>query len=137
MIKQERIGDELQPEQKVFLKVRHKPFSAYMYFLSPADVKGQEAMYVAGANDGKMWGHAAPGFTNSLVGTVSLKPDGMLAMRGQRYPITEVGIKNLVRRASGSRSGRCPIWRMQCLLSGRQNQRARMSVYRGDPPGSS
>jgi Protein of unknown function (DUF1571) len=98
LIKQERIGGKLQPEEKVFLKVRHNPFSAYMYFLSPNGVKGREALYVEGANDGKLMGHEAPGLTNSLIGTVSLKPDGMMAMRGQRYPITEIGLRNLVYR---------------------------------------
>jgi hypothetical protein len=33
-----------------------------------------------------------------LVGWVSLKPDGPIAMRGQRYPITEIGILNLTKR---------------------------------------
>ena len=34
----------------------------------------------------------------ALVGTVSLKPQSMLAMSGQRYPITELGVENLTKR---------------------------------------
>ncbi len=33
-----------------------------------------------------------------MVGTLSLKPDSMLAMLDNRYPITEIGILNLTKR---------------------------------------
>lgn len=96
LIKQERIGGELAPPQTLFVKVRHQPFSAYTKFVKPDNLAGQEALYVTGTNDGKMWAHST-GFKN-IFGTVSLKPTSMLAMEGQRYPITEIGVQNLVRR---------------------------------------
>ena len=96
VVKRERIGGEVGDYEYMYVKVRHRPFSVYMYFLGPPNVKGQEAIYIDGANDGKMWAHGTG--LRGLVGTVELKPTSPLAMSGQRYPITELGIQNLVRR---------------------------------------
>ena len=68
----------------------------YTRGLAPAAIKGQEAIYVAGRNDGKLWAHPA-GLQGNLVHAISLTPDGTLAMRDQRYPITEIGILNMVK----------------------------------------
>lgn len=95
--KRERINGELGEYQAMFMKVRHNPFSVYMYFLSPSKVRGQEVIYVKGRNDGNLLAHST-GLKKSVVGTVSLSPTGMLAMNGNRYPITEVGILNLTER---------------------------------------
>jgi hypothetical protein len=81
----------------MFVKVRHEPFSVYMYFLGPASKKGQEAIYIDGKNDGNLLAHPN-GFRHKLVGTVKLKPTSMLAMAGNRYPITELGLKRLTSR---------------------------------------
>ena len=93
--KHERIAGKVGDYEYMFIKVRHRPFSVYMYFLSPP--KGQEVIFVEGQNDGNMWAHTT-GIKNSVFGTVSLKPDGPIAMRNQRYPLTELGILNLTRR---------------------------------------
>ena len=37
------------------------PFSVYMKFLAPENLKGQEVIYVEGANDGNLIGHAGSG----------------------------------------------------------------------------
>jgi len=97
LVKRERINGVVGEYQYMFIKVRQKPFSVYMYFLGPPKEKGQEVIFIEGQNDGNMWAHPN-GIRNTLVGTVSLKPTGVIAMRGQRYPITELGIQNLVRR---------------------------------------
>jgi hypothetical protein len=96
LIKQERIGDKLGEQEFMFVKVRHEPFSAYTYFLGPERIKGQEAIYVEGQNNNELQGHGVG--IKKIAGTVSLKPTSMLAMQGQRYPITEIGILNLTRR---------------------------------------
>ncbi len=96
MVKREHIEDELRDEEYMFVKVRHKPMSVYMYFLKPEGLQGQEVMWVEGQNDGKMWAHSTG--LKSLFGTVSLSPTGTFAMDGNRYPITEIGILNLVNR---------------------------------------
>ncbi len=108
MVKRERLGNKLGDYQYMFVKVRHQPFSVYMYFLAPSAEKGQEVIYVDGANNGKMWAHGV-GIQDTMFGTVSLEPDGVVAMQGQRYPLTELGILNLTQppdpgRRAGHRS---------------------------------
>jgi hypothetical protein len=97
LVKRERIKGKLGEYEYMFLKIRHKPLSVYMYFLGPPALKGREVIYIKGQNNGKMWAHGT-GMEKKLFGTVSLAPDGVIAMRGQLYPITEIGILNLVRR---------------------------------------
>jgi hypothetical protein len=97
LVKRERIDGVLNDHEYAFVKVRSKPLSVYMYFLGPAKVKGQEALYVAGDNDGNLLAHPN-GLRHKLIGTVRLKPDSMLAMAGNRYPITQLGIRRLTER---------------------------------------
>ena len=93
-VKRERVGDELTEHQYLFVKVRHQPFSVYLTFLAPAALKGREAIYVEGKNGGNLLAHDT-GLKDKLLGTVSIKPDGMLAMQNSRHPITEMGMLNL------------------------------------------
>ena len=113
LIKRERIGNALGEDQYIALKVRHKPFSVYLNFLAPSAVKGQECIYIEGANNGKMWAHGT-GIKKRMFGTVSLDPDGNMAMQGQRYPLTQIGILNLTRRlievaAEDVKYGECEV----------------------------
>ena len=94
--KRERIGGKLLDYEYMLVKLRQKPFSVYLYFLGPTDLKGQEVIYVEGQNNGNMW--AWRGIKKTMFGNLSLKPDGPVAMRNQRYPVTELGILNLTRR---------------------------------------
>ncbi len=94
-LKRERVGRTLGEEQRLFMKIRHEPFSVYTRFEAPADLKGQEALYVEGQNDGMLIAHTT-GLTGKVVGTVRLDPTGYLAMNGNRHPITSAGIKNLL-----------------------------------------
>jgi hypothetical protein len=94
IVKRERVNGQLGAHQYVFAKIRHEPFSVYLNFLGPDEVKGQEVVWVAGQNDGNMLAHAGSG-VKAMMGTVALKPDSMIAMEGQRYPITEIGVQNL------------------------------------------
>jgi hypothetical protein len=96
--KQERIDGKLGNPEYATIKVRQHPFSVYMGFIAPADVKGQECMYVEGQNDGKMYAHAPPGTLRGKFGTVQLLPTSAMAMKDQRYPLTEIGIYNLTNR---------------------------------------
>jgi len=97
VVKRERIDGKLNEHEYMFAKVRHEPFSVYLYFLAPDAVKGQEVIYVEGRNDGNMLAHAGSG-VRAMVGTVSLKPNSMIAMQGNRYAITEIGVENLAKR---------------------------------------
>ena len=96
MVKRERVEGKLLDEQYMFLKVRHRPLSVYLYFLKPDSLQGQEVMWIENQNDGKMWAHGTG--IKSIFGTVSLNPTSPIAMGDNRYPITEIGILNLVER---------------------------------------
>lgn len=96
MVKRERIDGKLGGYEYIYVKIRHRPFSAYLYFLDPPKLKGREVLFIEGRNDGKLWAHGTG--LEAVFGTVSLKPNSHLAMRGQLYPLTDIGILNLVRR---------------------------------------
>ena len=97
LAKRERIGGKVLEYEYMFIKVRHRPFSVYMYFLGPAELKGREVIYIEGQNGGNMLAHGT-GMQYTMFGTVKLRPDGPVAMRNERYPLTELGILNLTRR---------------------------------------
>jgi hypothetical protein len=97
LVKRERIDGKLGEQEFLFIKIRHRPFSVYLRFDSPASLKGQEVLYIDGANEGKMWAHGI-GIQRTLFKTISLRPDGPIAMRGERYPVTEIGLLNLTHR---------------------------------------
>jgi hypothetical protein len=93
LVRRERIRGKLTGYENVFVKIRHQPFSVYACFQAPAAVKGQEVIYVAGQNQGNLLAHRA-----GMLVTAHLNPDGMIAMNRRRYPLTEIGLVNLVRR---------------------------------------
>lgn len=97
LIKRERLGGRLHPHQTVELKVRHEPFSVYMRFLSPKKLAGRECLYVAGQNDDMLIAHEGQGFLANLP-SIKIDPRGSLASAGQRYPITDIGIRRLSER---------------------------------------
>ncbi len=96
MVKRERVNGKLNEQEFMYIKIRHQPFSVYMYFLGPEKLRGQEAIYVEGQNNGNLLGHGVG--IKKIAGTVPLQPTGALAMAGQRYPITEIGFLNLTKR---------------------------------------
>lgn len=104
IVKQERIDGEVGPTEHMRAEIRNgktvngvttQPFSVYLSFLKPDAIQGREVLYVAGANNGKMVAQEAKGVA-SFLGEVWLAPDGAIAMRGQRYPLTDIGIENLL-----------------------------------------
>ena len=102
MLKQELINEELFPRTTMFARVRNPrkqedgtriPLSVYLRYDDPPGQKGREVIWVEGENDGKIVAHEAGllGFSR-----LAIKPDGILAMTGNRYPITEMGIERLL-----------------------------------------
>jgi hypothetical protein len=75
------------------IKIRHKPFSVYIKFLYPRSMAGQEAIYIEGKNDNKVVAHGVG--IQKAFGTLRIDPNGIIAMKGNKYPITEIGILNL------------------------------------------
>lgn len=121
LVKRERIGMELGEYEFMYLKIRNRkikngnpvvPFSVYLAFLKPATVKGREVIYVENQNQGRVIAHE--GGMKRMLGTHALDPNGWMAMQGQRYPITDIGIENLVnklieRGERDKRHGECGV----------------------------
>lgn len=96
LVKRERVGNKVGEPEYMFVKIRHRPFSVYIYFLGPPEKKGREVIYVKGRNNGNLLAHGT-GLQRKL-GVFELAPTSFLAMRDNRYPMTEIGILTLVRR---------------------------------------
>ncbi|MEQ1828756.1 MAG: DUF1571 domain-containing protein [Pirellula sp.] len=103
LVKRERIGEEISDHEFMFVKIRNRkihnnqlavPFSVYLAFAKPAAVKGREVLFVENQNQGKLLAHE--GGMKRMLGTHALEPNGYLAMAGQRYPLTDIGLENLV-----------------------------------------
>lgn len=94
LVKQETLEGVPGEQQHIMMKVRNQPFSVYMVFLKP--FQGREVLYVDGINNNEMTVLDA-GWKRNL-GKMNLDPNGMVAMRGQRHPITQVGLRNLTAR---------------------------------------
>ena len=121
MAKRERINGKLSKTSFMDLKIRcprendhgqKTPFSIYMKFLQPRDASGREVLWVDGRNNGNLLAHQ-PGVIVGMK-TFELPPTGMMAMQGQRYPIYEAGLENLIvkliEKASRDRAaGMCEV----------------------------
>lgn len=122
MMKQERINGELAPKEVAFVKVRHQPFGVYMYFLGES--KGRECIYNA-KPDGTKGDLVARdcGFRGKL-GKFTLDPEGTLAMKGQKYPIMKLGIRELTKElitvaSNDVKFGECDVTHGQGTMDGR------------------
>jgi hypothetical protein len=105
LVKRERVDGKLADYQHIFCKIRHEqkqseriatPFSVYLRYLGPARIRDREVLYVEGENEGKLIARKGGGRFSYV--TLSLDPFNESAMRGNRYPIMEIGIQNLVKR---------------------------------------
>ena len=104
-VKRERGDDgEPGPESIIELKFRSRlrnetddaPRSIFLRFVAPESVAGRKVLWVEGRNDGQMAVHEV-GFLLNLK-TIWLQPDGMIAMRGQKHPVWEIGIVRLIEK---------------------------------------
>jgi hypothetical protein len=105
LVKRERIDGRLSKHAFAFVKLRHQdardgvaatPFSVYMRFSDPSDIRGREVLFVDGRHKGKLI--ARNGGSNFGYVTVAISPLSELAMVDNHYPVTEMGIRNLVER---------------------------------------
>lgn len=105
LVQRERIDGRLEKPRYMSVKLRHEqigdgevavPFSVYLHYLWPEELRGREVVYVRGRNRGKLIAHKG-GNRFSFV-TVAIDPEGDLAMRDNRYPVTAMGIRNLIDR---------------------------------------
>jgi outer membrane lipoprotein-sorting protein len=102
LVKRTRVDGELPEHQFMAVKIRNRktidgqlttPMGVYIKFLKPKDVEGREVIWVEGQNREQLIAHES-GFKNIM--RVNLDPTGYLAMRGQKYPLTDIGIENLL-----------------------------------------
>ena len=103
LAKRELVGGKLIPESKMAMKLKYGPpissdksersVSVYLKSLEPKSQAGREVIWVQGRNDNKLTAHEA-----GLLGMISvdLMPESRLAMAGNRYPITEIGLEKLL-----------------------------------------
>jgi hypothetical protein len=105
LTKQETIDGALTVPHELFLKMQcphrggkmdeSEPTRIYIRFEKPAVVAGREVIWAKDLHDGKLVVHEV-GLMGLL--TVRLDPTGMIAMRGQRFPIYEIGMTKLAQK---------------------------------------
>ncbi|MEM9826288.1 MAG: DUF1571 domain-containing protein [Planctomycetota bacterium] len=104
-IKQERDSSGvLGPPTKIQIVARTKfgedgdvvPRRVYLKFLEPKDKAGREVIWAQDLYEGQMAVHE----TTALLSwkTLWLNPTGMIAMQGQRYPVSEIGLVRLAEK---------------------------------------
>jgi hypothetical protein len=123
LIKEERVDGVLGEQEAAFIKVRHQPFAVYMYFLKPN--KGRECLYNAGPGGAKGLLVARDCGFKKRLGRFELDPEGRLAMKGQKYPISKLGIRNLVTElidvaTNDIQYGECEVQTRQSVINGRE-----------------
>lgn len=101
LVKRERISGSLGTESRMTVKIRNKDkagnpaLAAYIKFATPSLAKDREVIWAETENDGQIVAHEG-GFKNWT--RMTLDPNGTLAMLGNKYPITEIGLLNLVEK---------------------------------------
>lgn len=91
--KQVFADDELQDVETIKIKMREQPFSVYGKWESD----GQQVLYVEGENGNRLIAKLTNGLA-ILRDVWRLDPESSQAMRGCRYPITQLGITRLNQR---------------------------------------
>ncbi len=132
LVKRERIGGVLAPETRMEIKIRNpqlatdvahgetsaKQLSVYLKFAQPDSQRGREVIWEGGKRENKLIAHES-GFLNLM--SVQLKPDSTLAMRGNKYPITEIGLMRLLEKMLEKIDRNVDLSR--CRIETRENQR--------------
>lgn len=122
--KRERVDGHIGKGQIVNMKVRHAPFSVYMKWI--VGDKGREVLYVEGERNGKMLVKKG-GLSGRFLPPLQLDPNGSLAMRESRHPITKAGMINLLKEFIMHRQREVKLESgFQCVMQDNQevNQRS-------------
>ncbi len=95
-----KLAEESEMVMKVQTRLRNEsddaPMRVYLKFNSPESVAGREVIWAADLHDGQMAVHETTFLLN--LKTIWLDPNGVIAMQGQRYPISEIGLVKLVEK---------------------------------------
>ncbi|MEC8557680.1 MAG: DUF1571 domain-containing protein [Planctomycetota bacterium] len=99
LLARERVAGKLSEESRMQIKVRNPSeehgLSAYLKFESAAS-KGREVIWSEDHPGGMLVAHEEG--LKRILGTLELDPNGMLAMAGQKYPITDIGLIRLAEK---------------------------------------
>lgn len=94
------LGEPTEIQMKVQTRFRDSktdsPRRVYLRFESPESIRGREVLWGEDLFDGKMAVHEV-GMILGLK-TLWLEPTGIIAMQGQRFPISEIGLVKLVEK---------------------------------------
>ena len=104
LVKRERINGRLGGYEYLRTNVRRErqsgdqtvPFAVYVEFLAPRKVQGRKVLYVAGRNNNKMLVRKGGLHFGHVI--VNIAPTSDAALRNNHYPITELGLSNVVSR---------------------------------------
>ncbi len=89
--KQEVVANRLRATT-MLLRFRDEPFSVYLLFKNPN--AGREVIYVQGKNSNQLLVHETG--IKAIAGTIKLDPKGKDAMAENKYPVTMIGMKNML-----------------------------------------
>lgn len=90
--KRELLANRLK-SQVMDVKIREQPFSVYFHFRGGPEA-GREVLFVDGANRGHLLVHEDG--IKAIAGTLSFVPTSPEVMKENRYPITQVGISQML-----------------------------------------
>lgn len=93
----EQEGGEPGKFEHMLLKVRHQPASIYAFFLGPRSPKGEEAIFIAGANGGMALVHPAASHGQSATSR-GVPPGSPELTQWTGEPIDELGMKQTIAR---------------------------------------
>ena len=105
LIKRERIHGVLSDYEHLYARSRYQqvrnqrvvvPQSIFLQYLGPSRIRGRKVLYVAGSNDNKML--VRNGGRRFRFVTVKIDPHSDAARKQSHYPITELGIDNVIKR---------------------------------------
>lgn len=83
-------------KQVMEIKLREKPFSVYLRNRSGKE-DGREVIYVSNANNGNLVVHDVG--IKAIAGTIAIRPNGPEVMEENRYPVTQIGMSNMLNTA--------------------------------------
>jgi hypothetical protein len=94
LLTQENVKGKLQKENIIHFKMRTQPFSVYMNWRAPDELKGREVAFVAGKNNNKM--RVKDNKIGGFFGFQSIDVNDPRVLQNSRHTITEAGIGNMI-----------------------------------------
>jgi hypothetical protein len=98
VLRQERVNDALQPEEKVLISIRQEPWAVRLEWPEGPN-KGREVLYSPTANNGLM---CVKMVSPIPVPPVRIAPDNPIAVRNSRHPIREAGLTTILDRVESA-----------------------------------